>query len=157
MSTISPYIKEFEEAVLSVIPTMTMTEIQSCDQPYLKNGHNTYGTVTGVIGLAGPGVNANMMLSFESSTVLDLLANMLGERFEELNDEVLDAVGEFTNIVCGDVKRRLALKNIKIDMSTPLVISGADVRVRDRVTRAMTVLTFKAPTGKFTLETNLAG
>ncbi|MBX7144827.1 MAG: chemotaxis protein CheX [Oligoflexia bacterium] len=152
---LSPYTQIFEASVLNVLPTMTMTSVSRCGDCVVKDGNLVTGIVSGIIGMAGPKHHASMTLSFEREAILGIFATMLGEHVETINDEILDAVGEFTNIICGDVKRRLSEAGTIIEMATPLVVFGADVRIRDRVTKPTTVIPFETPSGKFFVETNL--
>lgn len=153
--SLSPYTQIFEAAVLNVIPTMAMVEVSRCGECVVKEGNLVTGMVTGVIGMASTKHHASMVLSFERSTILGIFKSMLGESIDTINNDVLDAVGEFTNIICGDVKRRLSESGMQIEMATPLVVFGSDVHIRDRVTKPSTVIPFETPNGKFFLETNL--
>ncbi len=146
---LEPYI----EAVKFVLKTTAGMEIRVCD-PIPKTNKHTFGAVTGLIGMVSPNKNGTLSLGFESGAILQIFSKMLGETLGEISDEVLDAVGEITNMVCGDVKRRLSERGEQVGMATPFVICGENVRTRDRVTRQMIVVPFETPGGKMVLETN---
>ncbi len=151
-----PHLDVFIEATKSVISAMAMTEVRPGAHS-IKDTNKVFGAVTGIIGLAGPMVHATMAISFEEASIFEIFTNMLGDTVTEISNDILDAVGEFTNMICGDSKRRLAERGIVLDMATPLVISGHDVRIRDRVTRRTYILPFYTSKGCFVLETNLPG
>jgi chemotaxis protein CheX len=142
-------------AVKEVIEAMTMSQI-TLGEPKKKESRGMYGSVTGIIGLAGGNSNGTLALSFKQDCLFQLLENMLGEKFTTVNDDVLDAVGEFTNIICGDLKRRLAVLGFEIGLATPLVISGESLQMRDRVTRDTYCIICSVAGGTFAVETNLA-
>jgi len=62
---------------------------------------------------------------------------MLDEKFTEINDDIKDAVGEITNMISGDARKRLEAEGFKITAAIPTVISGKDHEtkhvLRDRV------------------------
>lgn len=146
--------KAFTDAVTTVLSTMAMVEVRPSGT-HPKEGNHTFGAVTGIIGMASPSVHAVMSLSFERNTILEIISSMIAEKVVEVNDEVLDAVGELTNMICGDAKRRLSDLGVSVEMATPLVVSGDNVRVREKVTRKTTVLCFDTDFGKLVLESNL--
>lgn len=79
-----------------------------------------------VIGLVGRR-NGTVTLSFSQRAVL-LLANRFTDSAQtEVNEEVLDAVGEITNIVAGRIKGELADPAFGVtSISCPSIIIGAD-------------------------------
>lgn len=145
----------FIEAVNFVIPTMTTVKL-TAGAIETKKSDLTFGCVSGLIGLAGKNATGTLMLSFEESTILHIFKCMLMEELKEINDEVADAVGEVTNMVCGDLKRRLAQNGVEIGMATPIVICGQGIKVRERVNRKSTIVEFQSEAGKLCLETNFA-
>ena len=142
-------------AAKTVIETMAMTPCEA-GQPYRKPDHSIFGAVTGVIGLAGSNANGSLVLSFEKTVVLHLTSQMLGEHYAEVTPEIVDAVGEMTNMICGQAKQQLADQGYKIEMATPLVLVGKEVVLRDRTDRDVFVVRFKTTVGDFVIETNLA-
>ncbi len=153
----APHLDLFRDSGLHVLETMGLTPVTSSD-PYEKTSPFTFGIVTGIIGFAGEGqahtVSSTLSLSFDKAAILEILTNMLMSPFTEINDEVLDAVGELTNIVCGDIKRRLFDRDVRIGMATPIVIEGEGIKVRDRATRKTFVIPYHTAKGHFVLETN---
>jgi CheY-specific phosphatase CheX len=54
-----------------------------------------------------------------------LTEGLLGEKVEEFNEQVLDAVGEVTNIVCGNFKDTIDRSEMSIDgITCPSVVMG---------------------------------
>lgn len=88
-----------------------------------------WGDVTGFIGLTGVDCTGNFTISFSEGAVLAIVSRLLMDEFSEINEDVLDAVGELTNMVSGQVKKELADRGNLIDMSSPVVIQGLGVPV----------------------------
>ena len=157
MTATHKHLDLFIEATAYTLKTMAKSDVIA-GTPYLKDHRKAFGVVTGLIGLANSKVHDSMTINFYKPAILWLVSQMFMEEIPALTDDVLDAVGEFTNIICGDVKKRLSERDIVIEMASPLVVSGAAVKIRDKVTSApMWVIPFDSAFGKFTVETNLPG
>jgi len=78
--------------------------------------------VSGIIGVSGKGVGT-IVLSMERSVAMKAAGVMLMmDDIAEVNNDVLDAVGELTNMVCGDAKAKLA--QYQLSISLPNVLCG---------------------------------
>jgi len=147
-------INPFLKATKNVIETMAFTEL--VDQtPFIKEDKKTFGELTGMIGMAGDNVHGNMIISFKKDCILSIVSNMLGEKFEEVSDDVIDAVGEITNMICGGAKTGLAEKGMKIDMALPITIKGEGVEMSQVTDAPILCIPFETPNGQFVVEANL--
>jgi chemotaxis protein CheX len=86
------------------------------------------GDITGIVGLTGD-TNGSLAVSFSEAAILQVVSNMFGEAFKEINDEVSDAVGEITNMICGDARRILAEKGYQFQGAIPTVIDGKNHKI----------------------------
>lgn len=114
------YINPFLSAAANVFRTMLSQEITR-GQPYLKGHHQPDHEISGIIGLSGKAVGT-VVLSLGRTVALAAAGQMLGERPVELNADVVDAVGELTNMIAGNAKAQLEQFNMSI--SLPNVIMG---------------------------------
>jgi chemotaxis protein CheX len=113
----------FLEAAVKVLHTMAFTEAK-VGTPYLKaKTPLSQGDITGIIGLTGD-MNGSLAVSFSEGAILQVVSNMFGEACKEMNDEVRDAVGELTNMICGDARRVLAEHGHQFQGAIPTVIDG---------------------------------
>ena|SRR5438132_14372821 len=97
------FINPFLEAAVNVLQTMAFTETQ-VGKPFLKGKTPlSQGDVTGIVGLTGD-KNGSLAVSFSEAAILQVVSNMFGEVCKEMNDDVRDAVGEITNMICGDAR-----------------------------------------------------
>ncbi len=145
----------FIEATTYVLQTMAATNCE-VGAPTAKTNDLTWGSVTGSIGLAGQNTIGNLTLSFDEASILDIVSKMLMSDYQAINNDVIDAVGEITNMVCGDTKKRLAEHGFIFDMATPLIIVGKGIALSQRAHKEVIHVPFKTPAGNFVLETNIS-
>lgn len=148
-------INPFINSAVNVISTMCSVN-PTPGKPTLKEGKKTWGDVTGIIGLAGSAVMGNMMLSFEQKGVLHIVSKMLMEEIDEMNQDVIDAVGEITNMITGGAKKELSEMGMLIEMATPMVVSGKGVEINQLAASPIITVPFTFPEGAFVVEANLA-
>lgn len=148
--------KPFIHASVNVVKTLTQFDV-SAGEPFTKVGNQTWGEVTGIIGLAGEGIDGNMAVSFELPAILAIVSKMLMEDFHELSDEVIDAVGELTNMICGGAKKELCEHGLKVSMATPVVLKGKGVEVSQVSKTSILAIPFSlnSVVGQFVVEENL--
>lgn len=143
-------INPFLEAAVNVIKTMARIEPRP-KKPFLKNDFVASGDVSGVIGITGQ-IQGSMSISFTSPCIKAIVTNLFGAPVNEINDEVRDAVGELTNMICGDARRRLEADDVSLSAGTPTVISG-DKHVITHINKGPCIaLPFETPDGSFVIE-----
>lgn len=114
------YINPFLTSAIHVFRTMLNCELVR-DRPVLKSGWQPAYEVSGIIGLTGK-ARGTVVLSLERETALQVTAVMLGDRPPEINRDVIDAVGELTNMIAGGAKAQL--ESLAMSVSLPTVITG---------------------------------
>ena len=147
-------INPFINATLNVLKTMAHVDAAP-GKPTVKLDNRTWGDVTGIIGMAGEKVSGTMAISFEQTTILYAVSKMLMEEFTQINQDVVDAVGEITNMICGGTKKDLAEAGYKFDMAIPMIISGKGVEVKQMTASPILVIPFTSGPGSFVVEANL--
>jgi len=115
-------INPFLDAAVNVLRTMAFTEVKA-GKPYLKEGKEATGDVTGTIGFSGD-ATGSLSITFDEPCIVKIVSNMFGEEITQANEEVLDAVGELTNMISGDARSRLEKHGYAIRAGIPSVISG---------------------------------
>lgn len=149
------FINPFLSATKNVLETMCQTKVQA-QKPTLKGDKLSYGEVTGIIGMASETVTGCMVVSFSEACILQVVANMLYEPPKaKLDDEVVDAVGELTNMICGGAKAQLAKLNHKFDLATPTMVVGKGVEISYHTDSPTIVIPFTTDFGTFVIEANL--
>ena len=63
-----------------------------------------------------------VVFNLERTVAISAAEVLLGEKPEDLNEDVVDAVGELTNMIAGQAKAKL--EEYKMNLALPTVISG---------------------------------
>ncbi|MCG8333399.1 MAG: chemotaxis protein CheX [Proteobacteria bacterium] len=147
------YIQPFINATRKVLSTMASLESKPL-KPYLKEESNqiALGDISSVIELTGE-CNGSIGLSFETKCILKIASGMLGEVYEELDDEVADMVGELVNMISGDARRQLIKLGFSFSAGIPKISKGSDHKLVHSVSERTIVIPFKTATGDFYIET----
>ncbi|MBU0484879.1 MAG: chemotaxis protein CheX [Proteobacteria bacterium] len=149
------FINPFLNATKNVLETMCQTPVTP-QKPQLKKDVATYGEVTGIIGMTSEKISGCMIVSFTEKCILNIVANMLMEPpKDKIDEEVTDAVGELTNMICGGAKAQLAKLDHKFDLSTPTMVVGKGVEITYYSNAPTIMIPFKTENGDFVIEANL--
>jgi len=143
-------INPFLEAAQNVITTMARIETK-VGKPYIKKDSSSLGDVSGIIGITGD-ASGSFSITFTESCIKAIVSNMLGMEVTELNDDVKDAVGELTNMICGDARRRLEEQGIKLVGAIPTIIAGKGHSITHMAKGPILVVPFETPNGPFVIE-----
>lgn len=116
-------INSFIEGVSKTLETMACTKV-TYGKPFVEQKFSARGEVAGVVGMVSNEYKATLTLSFPKPAILHILENMLGEKYNDITDEVFDAVGELTNMIYGSAKGTLNDLGYNFEMAIPTVIKG---------------------------------
>jgi chemotaxis protein CheX len=117
----------------AVFKTMLRIDLEM-GRPTVKTDRKASGEITGVIGFAGD-KKGSFTISLKKDSALTIYGAFTGEPQEEFNDEVIDAIGELTNIISGQTRLELEKIGFNIKASLPTVIIGRDVDI-NMITKA---------------------
>ncbi|HEX9715119.1 MAG TPA: chemotaxis protein CheX [Desulfurivibrionaceae bacterium] len=150
------YLNPFVHATRNVLETMAHTKLTN-QKPHLKEGVSTYGDVTGIIGMASESVEGSMTISFPSACILKIVSRMLMEEPKTtIDNDIVDAVGEITNMICGGAKAEFGKLGMSFNLATPTMVTGKGVEIHHHSDVPIIVLPFETDCGTFVLEANLA-
>ena len=117
------FINPFLEAGINVLKTMAFVDTKP-GKPFLKQAEEpSLGDISGIIGLTGP-VKGSLAISFSEAAILYIVSNMFSETFIRIDAEIKDAVGELSNMICGDARRILGEKGYVFAAAIPTVVVG---------------------------------
>ncbi len=114
------HINPFITALVNTFQTMLSCEARRGTLA-VKQDSRAAHDVSGVIGLSGRAVGT-VVVSFSTEVALKAASTMLMMESTEIDDDVLDAVGELTNMVAGAAKAEL--EEYEMMVSLPNVITG---------------------------------
>ena len=116
------YINPFIEATVNTFQTMCSLDVVR-EKIFLKGeGAEMYG-VTGIIGLGGE-ASGSVVLNFPAEVAIAAVSSFVGENYDDITSDVVDGVGELTNIIAGDSKNRLGQKGYSFDIGLPKIVVG---------------------------------
>ncbi|MDP6365743.1 MAG: chemotaxis protein CheX [Nitrospinota bacterium] len=99
------YLNPFLQATINVLSTKAMLSLKP-GKPRIKKSVVAMSDITGIIGLTGHS-EGSRAVNFSDSCALKVVKNIISERYEEMNEEVADAVVELTNMISGDARSQL--------------------------------------------------
>lgn len=141
------YINPFLHGSIEVLKKMTAISIVP-GKPYAKKHDIAPGDVSGIIGITGDAVGS-LAISFSQTCICSIVTSMLGEFYSEVTKEVVDAVGEFTNMVSGAARSRLEKEGMILYSAIPTVVFGKDHTVKHILNTPSIVIPFMTPHGNF--------
>ncbi len=121
------FVNAYLIAVQNVFRTMIGVDIVM-GKPALKANRLTAAQVTGVIGFAGD-KRGNFSLAFNAASALFVYKSIMGEALTGITPEVVDAVGEITNIISGQFRVEIEKLGYKLNAAIPTVIVGHEVEI----------------------------
>jgi chemotaxis protein CheX len=144
---INPFIHSLQKTFL----TMLNCSVQR-GQLSLKSDSRASYEISGVIGLTGRAVGA-VVLTLSKIVALRAASVLLLCDYSEINDDVVDAVGELANMVAGAAKAEL--EEYSLAVSLPNVITGRDHEIHFPSNVTPICIPFSSDWGPLALEVGL--
>jgi chemotaxis protein CheX len=82
------------------------------------------GDISGIIGMVQDQLEGTLMLCVTFETVRDILPQVIGKNIAITHEMVVDAVGELTNMIFGQIKSELNQRGHQIKLGIPCVVTG---------------------------------
>jgi chemotaxis protein CheX len=120
-------------------------------KPFAKSHDTAYGDVSGIIGMTGDAIGS-LALTFSEKCIIGIVSKMLGESHKEINKEVMDAVGELTNMISGASRKLMEKDNLKVFAAIPTVVFGKAHTVRHVIQGPSIVIPFQTECGDFVID-----
>ncbi|NUQ62022.1 MAG: chemotaxis protein CheX [Pirellulales bacterium] len=146
------YINPFVTSLKNAFKTMLACEARR-GEIALKENNCAKHYVSGVIGLSGRTVGT-VVLSFSEAVALKAASTMLMTETTAINEDVLDAVGELTNMVAGAAKSEL--EEFELQVSLPNVVTGHNHEIHFPSNVVPISISFETDWGPLTLEVGFA-
>jgi chemotaxis protein CheX len=140
------HVNPFLEAASTVFKTVLNCDIQRRRLSFKKSDLPSF-EISGVIGLSGKAAGA-VVLSLSKPVAFKVVETLLDTRVSEINSDVVDAVGELTNMIAGGAKTALA--HLEMSLGLPSVVTGGYIKFVSR-TPPLGIL-FDTAWGQITLE-----
>lgn len=121
------YINPFIVATQTVFKSMLGIEAHM-EKPVLKEARTTSGDVTGIMGLVGDR-KGSICISFHDKGALFVFKTLVGDECDTVGPEVVDAIGELTNIISGQARKEFEQAGINLKAAIPMVVVGKNVEM----------------------------
>ena len=142
------FINPFVSAVSKTFEMMVNLKVTR-SAPVLKENQRTLYPVSGIIGLTGSLVGT-VILTMSEPLALKVASAMLMDDLKTVDTDVLDAIGELTNMIAGNAKAQL--EEYKLSLSLPNVIYGADMEVYFPEQSQPITIPFETEIGPFAID-----
>lgn len=144
------YINPFVIAAQTVFTTMLGINL-NIGKPCLKQAKTTSGDLTGIMSLVGD-KKGTIAISFREAGALFVFNSLVGDTSETIGAEVVDAIGELTNIISGQARKEFENNGLNLKASIPMVVVGKGVETNFITNRPIVSLPFY-----FSLNSNQEG
>lgn len=148
-------INPFLAATKFVFESMAGMKVEN-QKLYLKKEKFMKGDITALISLGGSNIAGVFAISFSSDFAISIIEKVLGVKYNDINTpEVMDAVGEMTNMIFGHAKKKLNEQEVYLQKSIPSVISGKSHIIAHFTNQAVLGIPFTSEMGDFFLEISI--
>jgi chemotaxis protein CheX len=147
-------INPFLAAAVKVLATMAMIE-PTPGKPFINEEDCARGTVSAVIGITGAEATGSMAITFTEPCIRWVVQGLLGVDGDEINKYIEDAVGEVTNMICGDARARLRQEGFHLNAGIPAIVRGEKHTIEHSVDGPRLAVPFDTPEGQFIVEVAL--
>ncbi len=144
------FINPILESVSNVLTTMAHVEATP-GKPYVNTDRTAIGDITGLIGITGT-LTGVISVTFDTSTILRIVNNMLSEHYTSIDNNIADAVGELTNMITGQARLHLSKEGMKLQASTPSVVIGKGHVLSHISPSPILAIPFATPDGPLAVE-----
>jgi chemotaxis protein CheX len=121
------YINPFILATQTVFKTMLGITVE-LGKPVLKTVNSTSGDVTGIMGLVGDR-KGMIAISLKNNGAMFVFKTLVGDECSSITAEVVDAIGELTNIISGQARKEFEKSGINLKAAIPMVVVGNAVEM----------------------------
>jgi chemotaxis protein CheX len=121
------HVNPFIGSLVNAFDTMLNCKVRRGTPRLKSQGPAALYDISGVIGLSGKAVGT-VVVSFSKPVALKAASILLMSEATEINGDVVDAVGELTNMVAGAAKAQL--EEYELSISLPSVVTGQDHLLR---------------------------
>lgn len=142
------HINPFLKAVTNTFATMLSADAKRGELSLGDPKRRTY-PISGLIGLSGK-ASGMVVINLSTEVALRAASALLMEEMTDVNDDVLDAVGELANVIAGQAKTDL--EQYELSVGLPNVVTGEGHEVRFPSATPPLAVPFKTDFGPLRLE-----
>lgn len=145
------FVNPFVEGALHILNTTAMVKVKP-RPPFLKSHAKALGDISGILEISGD-LRGSAAISFSKNSILGIVSAMFGEDMAEINEEIIDAVGEISNMIAGHVTTKIAELDKRVKVKFVRVCMGSDQDIDHlRDGSHVLALPFQTTQGKMVIE-----
>lgn len=141
-------VRPFAEAAVEVFHTMLGCQITEGPTKLIDRFHKHHD-VSGIISLSGK-QSITVVVSLDRDVATQMTSRFLCSETTTIDHDVIDAVGELTNMIAGGGKS--ALSSVISSMTQPTVIVGRELNLGFNKNTEPVQISFNCEWGDFSLE-----
>jgi len=117
------YVEIFINSITMILTSFGIEEIASGNS-YTKETFTCKYNLTTIIGLYG-NIRGNIALSMPYDAAKKIASiMMMGMEITEIDEMCVSALGEMTNMICGQALMEISSQNLSLDITPPTIIHG---------------------------------
>ncbi len=148
-------VKFVQDATVEVFSMMLGVDVSQCSARRQEEANSIGDGVVSLIGLAGPWVGTGSVIC-SAPFACRVSEALVGLKAATVDHDVLDAFGEVTNMIVGNVKTRLEELAGPLGLSIPTVVYGRNFAARTMGSTSWTVVRFQCEDETFEVQICLA-
>jgi chemotaxis protein CheX len=121
------YVSPFIISAKHVFKTMLDIDLLN-REPVAKGTRTTTADVTAVMGFTGDR-RGTMTVSMSTASALTIYKRLFNEKRSQVTPEIIDAVGELTNIISGQARKGLENQGLHLLAHVPMVFVGKNIEL----------------------------
>ncbi len=145
------YINPFLKAAINLFREYLGVSVKD-QQPFVNTNPYALDEISSIIGLAGETIGA-IVLTFSRETAIRMISKFSGHTYIAVTADVIDGVGELTNILAGNAKQDLL--EFRIEISLPGVVIGKNSHINWPKGIPVITIPFESEYGTFSLNVSL--
>ena len=146
------FINPFVSSTVEVFATMLDCDLSRGELAVNSNFQPEH-EISGIIGLSGL-ASGTVIVSLDSSVARAAAGRMLGNAPDNINADVIDAVGELTNMIAG--KAKSTLEHLDMKLALPTVITGKNHVITFGSAAQTICIPYSCEWGELSVEVGLA-
>jgi chemotaxis protein CheX len=124
MEILELYVKPFVNATLNTFKTFVGFDLVAGNPYFSGRTQEIDQDISAVIGLSGD-IRGAVVVAMKKKFAIKLADTLVGTAHTDMDDDIVDAIGEIVNIIAGNVKNDVP-GGEKIVISLPTVVKGKD-------------------------------
>ena len=124
MEILEQYVKPFVNATLNTFKAFVGFELNAGNPHFSGRSLGFDQDISAVIGLSGD-IRGAVVISMKKKFAIKVADTLVGIAHSDMDDDIVDAIGEIVNIIAGNVKNEVP-GGEKIVISLPTVVKGKE-------------------------------